>query len=106
MRKSRSRAFGGAVDCCQSDAASERTKPPSLQCREGMSSLPVSRPHDPVANESGREVTPVFMRLNTVILGGALLILLAMVALAYREWRQYTLARVSGFRTLAVQNSV
>src|SRR5437870_10284755 len=45
-------------------------------------------------------------RLNTAMLGVALVILLAMAGLAYREWRQYILARAVGLRTLAVQRSV
>jgi PAS domain S-box-containing protein len=47
-----------------------------------------------------------FMRLNTAMWGGAVLILLVMVGLAYGQWREYRAARAVGLRMAAVQNSL
>lgn len=57
-------------------------------------------------SKESRSSTPVLLRLNKVVFGLAALILLAMVALAYREWRHYTMARASGLRLLSVQSSI
>ena len=46
------------------------------------------------------------MRLNTVLLGAAVLLLVAMSALAYAEWRQFSLSRATGLRLRALQDSV
>jgi PAS domain S-box-containing protein len=47
-----------------------------------------------------------FLRLQTAMLGAAVLILSTMVGLAYLEWQEYRSARATGLRVLAVQNSV
>jgi PAS domain S-box-containing protein len=47
-----------------------------------------------------------FLRLQTAMLGAAVLILSTMVGLAYLEWKEYRSARATGLRVLAVQNSV
>jgi CHASE3 domain sensor protein len=46
------------------------------------------------------------MHLHRAMLGLAILILLLMSGLAYRDWRQYTAARATGLRLLDIQNTV
>src|ERR1043166_2437316 len=48
----------------------------------------------------------IVVRPGKAFVGLAVLVLLAMVALAYREWMQYNLARNAGLRLVSVQGSI
>src|SRR5579871_2798259 len=46
------------------------------------------------------------VRLNAVLLAAALLILLVMTGLAFREWQQFRVARSAGLRALSIENCI
>ncbi|HKE28252.1 MAG TPA: CHASE3 domain-containing protein [Bryobacteraceae bacterium] len=53
-----------------------------------------------------RDRGPALLHVPGVMLSAAMLILLVMIGLAYRDWKQYASARATGFRVLDIQNSL
>src|ERR1700759_3776399 len=50
--------------------------------------------------------SPALINLARILLGVAMLVLVLMIGLAYRNWSLYNSARAAGLRVIEVQNSL